>query len=193
MARLVKNNVASHQRLLQQLKEQLDDLSTRCQELDNSVKQTENNCFVFEVHLFPKRCLSLAGYIEQITNTYHSLNKAAGNNMNETVFKIECERYIGQFQVLLNLVQRLEQGDAKLLYKSYSSVKENLFQKLQKQYQYEHRLLNMIGEQEELYIKSEQDAQPYIKEKIAALKIRYQKCNTFTQKLEFQMEEIQDE
>jgi primosomal replication protein N'' len=51
----------------------------------------------------------------------------------------------------------------------------------------------MIAEQEEILASNEQCDRAYIKQKIEALKIRFHKCNTFTQKLEFQLEEINDE
>ena len=90
-------------------------------------------------------------------------------------------------------MQGLEKGEAELLYKSYSSPKEQVYQQLQKQYGYEHRLLNMISEQEDLLLSCAVENSAYIKEKIAALKKRYQKCNAFTQKLEFKLDEIEDE
>ena len=52
MAKLIQNEMQAYQLLLTQLKEQLDDLSRRCAQLDSSIKQTENHCFVFEIHLF---------------------------------------------------------------------------------------------------------------------------------------------
>jgi len=193
MTQLNNNQAGAYALLLQKLKEQLDELSKRCTLLDASIKQTENHCFVFEVHIFPKRCLTLAGYSKQMENTFNSLQEAITKQRPETLIKHECERYIGQYHALLQLVQGLEKGEAKLLYKSYSSQKEQIYQQLQKQYQYENRLLNMISEQQELQENSGLTDKSYIKEKIAALKIRYQKCNTFTQKLEFKLEDIQDE
>lgn len=193
MAKLRQNEMQAYHQLLKQLKVQLDDLKRRCTQLDSTIKQTENHCFVFEVHLFPKRSLSLSGYIEQITKTFNSLQEVINKQRSEALIKHECERFVGQFQVLLKLVQGLEKGEAELLYKSYSSPKEQIYQQLQKQSQYEHRLLNMISEQEELLTNSAPQEKSYIKEKIAALKIRYQKCNNYTQKLEFKLEDIQDE
>lgn len=193
MDKLTTSEQRAYRALLDKLQVQLEDLSRRCTKLDQSVKQTENQCFVFEVHLFPKRCLRLSGYIDQIKQTYHSVTNAIEKQLPEALIKHECERFVEQFQVLLKLVQGLEKGDAKLLYKSYSSLKEQIFQQLQKQYDYEHRLLNMISEQEDLLTTTNVSNKAYIKEKIAALKVRYQKCNTFTQKLEFQLEEIQDD
>ena len=193
MAKLRQNDMHSYHALLKQLKKQLDDLSQRCRKLDATIKQTENHCFVFEVHLFQKRSLSLGGYIEQISRTLHSLQEAISKKLPESLIKYECELLIGQFQVLLKLVQGLERGEAELLYKSYSSPKEQIYQHLQKQYEYEQRLLTMIAEQEELLLNSGGANRSYIKEKIAALKVRYQKCNAFTQKLEFKLEEISDE
>ena len=189
----MQNEMQAYHQLLKKLEDQLDDLSRRCVQLDSSIKQTENHCFVFEIHLFSKRSLSLGGYIEQITKTFSSLQDAIKKQLPEPLIKHECELFVGQFQVLLKLVQGLEKGEAELLYKSYSSPKEQIYQHLQKQYQYEHRLLNMISEQEELLTNSNSQQRSYIKEKIAALKIRYQKCNTFTQKLEFKLEDISDE
>ena len=193
MDKLTQHELIAYRSLLDKLETQLLDLKARCVQLDNTIKQTENQCFVFEVHLFPKRSLTLSGYIEQVEKTYRSLCDAINKQRQNVLIKHECERFIGQFQVLLKLVQGLENGDAKLLYKSYSSLKEQIFQRLQKQYDYEHRLLNMISEQEDLLLNSLLKDKAYIKEKIAALKVRYQKCNTFTQKLEFQLEEIQDD
>ena len=193
MAKLTTKLSLSDQRLLKQLSDQLNDLSERCIKLDASTKQSENHCFVFAVHLFPKRYLTLGGYIDHIKNTFNSLKKTIVKQRSELLIKHECELFLKQFQVLLKLVQGLEKGNAKLLYKSYSSLKEEIYQHLQKQYQYEHRLLNMISEQEELLQGNAVQNGAYIKEKIAALKVRYQKCNTFTQKLEFQLEDIQDE
>jgi len=167
MDKLTTSEQMAYRALLDKLQVQLQDLSLRCTKLDQSVKQTENQCFVFEVHLFPKRCLRLSGYIEQIKQTYHSVTNAIEKQLPEALIEHECERFVEQFQVLLKLIQGLEKGDAKLLYKSYSSLKEQIFQQLSNK--------------------------AYIKEKIAALKVRYQKCNTFTQKLEFQLEEIQDD
>ena len=128
-----------------------------------------------------------------MTKTFNSLQEAIKKQLPEPLIKHECEHFVGQFQVLLQLVQGLERGEADLLYKSYSSPKEQIYQQLQKQYQYEHRLLNMISEQEEILANSGSQEKSYIKEKIEALKIRYQKCNTFTQKLEFKLEDIKDE
>jgi len=192
-----KKTDTNYTALLQPLKQQLADLTVRCTQLDNSIEQTENHCFVFEVHIFNKRSLSLSGYCQQMQNTFVSLQKSITNFQDETLIRIECERFVKQYQLLLQLVQGLERGEAKQLYKSYSEPKEKLYQQLQKQYQYESRLLHMIAEQEELLQSSAKSSakakQSYIKEKIEALKIRYQKCNSFTQKLEFQLEDLQDE
>ena len=179
--------------LVAQLRTQLNELSLRCQQLDNTIKQTENHCFVFEVHIFSKRSLSLTGYIEQMQQTLNSLQEAINKQLPELLIQHECELFISQFHVLLKLVQGLEKGQATRLYKSYSVPKEQIFQQLQKQYQYEHRLLEMISEQEEILARGDTGQNSYIKEKIAALKIRYQKCNTFTQKLEFKLEENKDD
>lgn len=189
----MENEKRAYHALLKQLQDQLDDLRQRCAKLDAAIKQTENHCFAFEVHLFQKRSLSLGGYIEQISRTFRSLQEAISKQLPESLIKYECQLFIGQFQVLLQLVQGLERGEAELLYKSYSSPKEQIYQHLQKQYDYEQRLLTMIAEQEELLPDSGSANRAYIKEKIAALKVRYQKCNAFTQKLEFKLEEISDE
>lgn len=178
---------------IRQLHKQLHELGQRCSVLDESIQQTENRCFVFEVHIFPTRCLTLCGYIEQIQNTLQSLQNALDKKLPEALVAFECELFVNQFQVLLQLVQSLEKGEAEILYKSYSSIKESIYQQLQKQYHYEERLLNMIAEQEELMVNSAAQRKMVIKEKIEALKIRYQKCNTYTQKLEFKLQDISDE
>lgn len=193
MANVTNHKNSEFSTLLYKLKAPLDDLNARCSQLDASIEQTENHCFVFEIHLFSKRSLSLTGYFAQINNTYLSLQEAVEKKLPESLIKHESNRLIAQFQVLQKLVQGLEKGKAKLLYRSYSFPKEQIYQQLKKQSEYEHRLLAMISEQEELLVNCEPKARIYIKEKIAALKVRYQKCNAFTQKLEFKLEEIKDE
>lgn len=181
------------QKSITQLRKQLNELKPRCVRIDAQITQTENRCFVFEAHQFPKRSLTLVGYFNQIAKTLDSLQDSLVKKRQEILIKIECEQFVTQFQLLLQLVQSIENGKASLLYKSYSSQKEKIFQQLQKQSEYEHRLLTMIAEQEEILASGEQCDRSYVKEKIDALKIRFQKCNTFTQKLEFQLEEINDE
>ncbi|GLS91689.1 hypothetical protein GCM10007916_27580 [Psychromonas marina] len=176
-----------------QLRGQLTALQARCIKIDLQLTQTENRCFVFEAHQFSKRSLTLIGYFNQVEKTLNSLQNSIDNKRQELLIKIECEQFVNQFQLLMQLVQSIEKGKAALLYKSYSSPKEKIFQQLKKQSEYEHRLLTMIAEQEELLSSGEECNRSYTKEKIEALKIRFHKCNTFTQKLEFQLEEINDE
>ena len=178
---------------IKQLQQQLDNLSIRCKLLDAKIKQTENKCFVFEAHIFKQRSLTLCGYSKQTDDTLKSLSSALDKYLPEALISFECELFVNQFQVLHQLVQSLEKGDAEILYKSYSSIKENIYQHLQKQYRYEERLLTMVAEQEEALIVAQDQQKAYIKEKIAALKVRYQKCNTYTQKLEFKLEDISDD
>lgn len=178
---------------LAQLGSQLSTLKVRCRKIDSELTQTENRCFVFEVHQFSKRSLTLIGYLIQIEKTLTSLQMSVEKKREDILIKIECEQFFSQFQLLMQLVQSIEKGNASLLYKSYSSPKEKIFQQLQKQSEYEHRLITMIAEQEELLADNKSDNRSYTKEKIDALKIRFQKCNSFTQKLEFQLEEIDDE
>lgn len=180
-------------RSIRQLKVQLSTLKVRCIKIDRELTQTENRCFVFEAHQFSKRSLTLIGYFNQIEKTLNSLQTSIDNNRQELLIKIECELFITQFQLLIQLVKSIEKGKASVLYKSYSSPKEKIFQQLQKQSEYEHRLLTMIAEQEESLAHNADCDRAYTKEKLAALKIRFHKCNRFTQKLEFQLEDINDE
>jgi len=175
------------------LKKQLSSLKLRCTKIDAELKQTENRCFVFEAHQFSKRSLTLMGYLNQVEQTLNTLIASIDKNRSELLIKIECEQFVTQFQLLLQLVQSIENGKGSLLYKSYSSPKEKIFQQLKKQSEYEHRLLAMIAEQEEILADDSQCDRTYVKEKIDALKIRFQKCNSFTQKLEFQLEDLEDE
>lgn len=188
MAKLSSTNVPTAQ-----LEQQLKQLSERSKVLDESIQQTENKCFVFEVHVFPQRCLTLYGYIVQLQNTLQSLQHALDKKLPDALVEFKCDLFVNQFQVLLQLVQSLEKGQAEILYKSYSSIKENIYQHLQKQYHYEQRLLNMTAQQEELMVGSDAQQKIVIKEKIEVLKVRYQKCNTYTQKLEFKLQDISDE
>lgn len=193
MVKLNTSHLSEYKQLLQALQNQIDELSLRCKALDQTVKQTENNNFVFEIHIFSKRSLTLSGYIQQLQQTYNYLQDVIIKHLPDALIKLECEHFIEQYHVLFKLVQGLEKGEAKLLYHSYSKPKEQIYQHLQKQYQYEHRLIAMISEQEELLTLTGRGNRSYIKEKIAALKIRYEKCNSFTQKLEFKLDEIKDE
>ena len=185
--------VLKYQPQLNQLKTALDDLQLRCTHLDKTVKQTENHYFAFEVHIFNKQSLSLQGYFDQIEKTYQSLSETINKKMEEAIIKHESELLIAQFQLLLQLVNGLEKGDATVLYQSYSPVKEKIYQHLKKQHQYEKRLITMISEQEELIKQEFGEQLIYAKERLEALKVRFQKCNTFTQKLEFQLEAMEDE
>lgn len=180
-------------RSIRQLKTQLAALETRCTQIDARLTQTENRCFVFEAHQFSKRSLTLMGYFTQLNATFESLQGSLAKQRQEMLIKIACEKFVNQFQLLIQLVQSIEKGKADLLYKSYSSPKEKIYQQLQKQADYEHRLLAMIAEQEELLASGAPCDRAYTKEKIEALKVRFQKCNSFTQKLEFQLEEIDNE
>ncbi|WP_094751991.1 primosomal replication protein [Psychromonas sp. CD1] len=189
MVRINKNQ----QTLLTQLEQQLSQLAQRCQPLDAKIKQTENHYFAFEVHVFNKASLTLQGYIKQMQSTLVNLDDIINKSLPETLINIECARFIEQYQLLLQLVICIEKGEEKKLYKSYSTPKEKLYQQLKKQHHYEKRLLTMIAEQEEalaMQVKSETYALKY---KIDALKIRYEKCNTFTQHLEFKIEAMFDE
>lgn len=178
---------------IKQLKTQLNALKLRCIKIDAVLTQTENRCFVFEAHQFSTRSLTLMGYFEQVEKTLTSLQSSIDKNRQQLLIKIECEQFVTQFQLLIQLVQSIEKGKSELLYKSYSSPKEKIYQQLQKQAEYEHRLIAMIAEQEELLASGEPCDRSYTKEKIDALKVRFQKCNTYTQKLEFQLEDINDE
>ncbi|AGH81246.1 primosomal replication protein N'' [Psychromonas sp. CNPT3] len=183
----------SYQTLLSQLQQQLLQLSQRCKPLDAHLKQTENHYFAFEVHMFSKKSLTLMGYIKQIQTTLKNLNLIINKHLPDSLINIECERFIAQYQLLLQLVICIEKGEEKKLYHSYSNPKEKIYQQLKKQYDYEQRLLNMIAEQEEKLATSPAFDAPEIRYKIDALKVRYQKCNAFTQNLEFKLEAMQNE
>jgi len=185
--------VLKYQPLLDQLKTSLSSLQLRCTQLDKTVKQTENHFFAFSVHLFNKQSLTLQGYFQQVDKTYHTFIDCLQKKMNDKIIKHESELLICQFQLLLQLVKDLEKGKAPFLYQSYSQVKEKIYQHLRKQYTYEKRLISMRAEQEELIKEHCGDELIYTKEKIQALKIRLEKCNTFTQKLEFQLEALNNE
>ncbi len=178
---------------VRQLKVQLDALQARCTQIDSEIKQTENRHFSFEAHQFPTASLTLMGYLKQIEQTLNSLQTSINKKRSELLIKIECDQFVIQFQLLLQLVQAIENGNASSLYNTYSSPKEKIYQQLKKQSEYEHRLLAMIAEQEELLINDQCADTAYIKEKLAALKVRFHKCNSFTQKLEFQLEELDNE
>ena len=113
--------------------------------------------------------------------------------MGNTIINYECERFVNQFSALLNIVNQLDAGKAEGLYKRYSTQQEKVYGQLQRQYQYEKRLLTMIDEENSLYQQAMGTYKEIHKTRVATLKDRYQKCNEFTQSLEFKMEALDND
>lgn len=178
---------------LNALTQQLSNLSTRCQQWDHKITLTDNKSFRFEVHLFTKSSLKLSGYCDQIQTTLTHLKYVITKKLDSVIVNYECERFINQFSALLNIVNHLDAGSADILYKRYSTQQEKVYQHLQRQYQYEKRLLAMIDEENNLYRQAQKVNKERHKARVSALKERYQKCNEFTQSLEFQMESLNNE
>ena len=175
------------------LDEQVNALHLRCQEWDNKITLTDNKSFQFEVHLFKKSSLTLSGYGEQLAKTLLHLRYVINHNMGETIINYECEQFVNQFSALLNIVNQLDAGKAEGLYKRYSTQQEKVFQQLQRQYQYEKRLLSMIDEENMLYEAASLTHKEIHRSRINVLKERYQKCNEFTQSLEFKMDALDND
>lgn len=178
---------------LNALSEQLETLGERCQQWDNKVTLTENKSFRFEVHLFGTSSLTLAGYYQQIQSTFEHLKYVITKEMGNTIINYECERFVNQFSALLNIVNQLDAGKAEALYKRYSTQQEKVYVQLQRQYQYEKRLLTMIDEENSLYQQATNVHKEIHKSRVSTLKERYQKCNEFTQSLEFKMEALDND
>ena len=178
---------------LNALSEQLTTLTTRCHQWDQKITLTENKSFRFEVHLFAQSSLSLAGYCKQIQATLKQLSYVIANNMGTLIINYECEKFVNQFSALLNIVNHLDNGKAEVLYKRYSTQQEEVYQHLQRQYEYEKRLLKMIDEENTRYQQSTGDEKINHKIRVSALKERYQKCNEYTQSLEFKMEALNND
>lgn len=172
------------------LTEQLAQLTIRCTQWDRKITLSENKSFRFEIHLFATDSLTLEGYATQITKTLTQLHYALENNMDRIIINLECEKFLNQFSALLKIINSLDAGNAEGLYKRYSSQQEEVYQSLQRQYQYEKRLLIMIDEENILYQKATQFEKSNHKIRVSALKERYQKCNEYTQFLEFKMESL---
>jgi len=175
------------------LDNQLKALHLRCQEWDRKITLTENKSFKFEVHLFKQSSLTLTGYSEQLSNTLTHLRYVISNNMGETIINYECEQFVNQFSALLNIVNQLDAGKAEGLYKRYSTQQEKVYQQLQRQYQYEKRLLTMIDEENTLYEAAALAHKEIHRSRVNVLKERYQKCNEFTQSLEFKMDALDND
>ena len=178
---------------LNALSEQLSTLIVRCDQWDKKIKLTENKAFRFEVHLFAQSSLSLLGYCKQIKTTLNQLTYVIANNMGVLIINYECEKFVNQFSALLNIVNHLDSGNAEVLYKRYSTQQEEVYQHLQRQYEYEKRLLKMLDEENTLYQQTTGDEKINHKIRVAALKERYQKCNEYTQSLEFKMEALDND
>jgi primosomal replication protein N'' len=175
------------------LSQQLMTLSKRCQEWDSKITLNENKLFRFEVHLFHTTSLTLTGYCKQIQSTFNHLQHVITKSMGSTIINYECERFVNQFSALLNIVNQLDAGKAEGLYKRYSTQQETVYQQLQRQYQYEKRLIKMIDEEIALYQQASGTHKEIHKTRISTLKERYQKCNEFTQSLEFKMEALNND
>jgi primosomal replication protein N'' len=178
---------------LEALALQLSILSERCQQWDTKITLNENKLFRFEVHLFHSSSLTLSGYCAQIQSTFDHLSYVINKAMGNTIINYECERFVNQFSALLNIVNQLDAGKAEGLYKRYSTQQENVYQQLQRQYQYEKRLIKMIDEEIALYQQAQSPHKEVHKTRISTLKERYQKCNEFTQSLEFKMEALNND
>ena len=178
---------------LEALSKQLQLLHERCQQWDNKITLNENKSFRFEVHLFNTSSLTLCGYCQQIDATFNHLHYVITKAMGNTIINYECERFVNQFSALLNIVNQLDAGKAEGLYKRYSTQQEKVYQQLQRQYQYEKRLLTMIDEEISLYQAAESAYKEIHKTRVSVLKERYQKCNEFTQSLEFKMESLDND
>lgn len=187
MAQLVDSNY------INKLGQALAQLKYRCVEWDKQLTLTENRSFQFEIHLFNTSSLTLMGYFEQLQATFEHLQYCLKQQMQEIIVSYECERLVNQFSALLNIVNHLDSGNADVLYKRYSTEQEAVYQQLQKQYQYEKRLLTMIDEENTLYQQAANSQKEIHKARALALKGRYQKCNEYTQTLEFKMESLTNE
>lgn len=179
---------------LSALSDQLASLTQRAAQWDKKIKLTDNKSFRFEVHLFNKSSLTLLGYCEQVQVTLTHLSYVISKNMDSVIINYECEKFVNQFSALLNIVNHLDAGNAEILYKRFSSEQEKVYQHLQRQYQYEKRLLTMIDEENILYRQAiTLNDKAHHKIRVAALKERYQKCNEYTQSLEFKMEGLDND
>jgi len=172
---------------------QLNALTARCIAWDKKITLSENKAFRFEVHLFQKSSLTLIGYCEQVQQTLNYLQYTVSKEMEPHIVNYECEKFVNQFTAILNIVNHLDSGNAEGLYQRYSTQQEKVYQHLQRQYQYEKRLLTMIDEENTLYEQTNNEHKKVHKARVAALKERYQKCNEYTQVLEFKMESLSNE
>ena len=175
------------------LSTQLTTLIQRCQQWDQKITLTENKSFRFEVHLFAKSSLTLSGYCQQVQTTLEHLKYVITKDMGSIIINHECEKFVNQFSALLNIVNQLDAGKAEGLYKRYSTQQEEVYQHLQRQYEYEKRLLKMIDEENTRYQQTSGDDKVNHKIRVSALKERYQKCNEYTQSLEFKMEDLDND
>lgn len=175
------------------LSEQLTVLNKRCIEWDKKLTLNENKSFRFEARLFATSSLTLSGYYDQLQGTFSHLEYVINKSMGNRIINYECEKFVNQFSALLNIVNQLDAGKAEGLYKRYSTQQEKVYQQLQRQYDYEKRLLSMIDTEINLYQDAADDQKIHHKMRVTALKDRYQKCNEFTQHLEFKMEGLDND
>lgn len=175
---------------LNALSKQLAELIRRSHQWDSKITLSENKSFQFEVHLFSQDSLTLSGYCKQAQDTFDKLEYVVTRNKEGKLINFECEKFINQFSALNNIVNQLDAGKADALYKRYSLQQEKVYQQLQRQYDYEKRLLAMIDEENSLYLQASPALKLHHKDRVSALKERFQKCNEFTQSLEFKMEAL---
>ncbi|MFO6421989.1 primosomal replication protein PriC [Motilimonas sp. KMU-193] len=176
---------------ISQLMQRINQLKQQCEHLDNRLTAKQREHFHFNKNLFAKPEKSLTGYCLQVEKKIIDLQQAIENKVSSQLINHRCEALTDQFSALLKLVSQAEQGNGHIFSHHPSQQEKQLYQKLQKQYEYERRLEQMIAHSKQ------QAAQLYGNDKRQAqiatqtLEERLARCKSATFEVELAVREFE--
>ncbi|MCE2573232.1 primosomal replication protein PriC [Motilimonas eburnea] len=176
---------------LTQLVVRINELKGQCERLDNQLSAQQREHFHFNKNLFAKPEKSLTGYCLQVEKKLADLQHAIDSQVSSQLINHRCEALTDQFAALLKLVNQAQQGNGHIFSHHPSHQEKQLYQKLQKQYEYERRLEQMIAHSKQ------QAAQLYGNDKRQAqiatqtLEERLARCKSATFEVELAVREFE--
>ena len=129
---------------ISQLSTRLAQLTQQCQTLDNQLTAQQREHFHFNKSLFSKQEKSLTGYCEQVGQRIKDLEHSLSIGVSKQLIEHRCGALADQFAALLKLVAQAQKGNSQLFSHHPAPEEKKLYQKLQKQYEYERRLEQML-------------------------------------------------
>ncbi|MCE0556369.1 MULTISPECIES: primosomal replication protein PriC [unclassified Motilimonas] len=176
---------------ISQLSARLAQLTQQCQTLDNQLTAQQRENFHFNKSLFAKPEKSLTGYCNQVGQRLKDLEQALTEGVSNQLIAHRCEALADQFAGLLKLVAQAQKGNGQLFSHHPAPEEKKLYQKLQKQYEYERRLEQMLAHSKQqgarLIGAEKRSAQQATK----TLEERLERCKTATFAVELAIREFE--